>query len=888
MKQLLLFFSLACGATIALAQPGAFTTGDGSPILIGAQNKVNYIRKVDIRNNIPESLAPYLAGLIFANKNIRSDSVKNINASLQVWMNKYFELQRRIAATADSNKKMTCQQYLDLGDFTSVENVLKISTDFRALKKQFPNTYQTHGSESPIIIGDYGTVTYVVDQIITYNLPEGLTSNILVQLRVSQDSLRLRVREVSQLRQFAESREIKIREYITKYRIVEKQLQSSPDLVNKRVLALFNKQDFDGALRELERARGSDAAIANNELIRARILMLQLNYQAYDSSVMEINKAYRLCTTFAPTYDRLLEYGKFLDEYDYIDTSQRITILTQAYDSANTLPRKILASRYLSDAYMSSDLVKAKNILERALDLLRRNEPITDSLLTVNKAIMELNLGRTYIFQRFDTINYVKALQHSLEARRTLQSTGLPSADLKYYLALFDRNIAYMYFVLQDSTNAIDYYKKAIAFYEAPEHANLTYFTGHVRANLGLASLYSTYFQLDKANAILLRTIQMIQTDVSLRSRIYVQEIEETYTVLITNELKMNKMDEALRYSEEFRNLITPFMGPNSKEFYSIALAEVDVDLGAYYLQKADYPRCKEMLQGAYDFYIADLSGALKDKQKFVNCIYYLHEYYVNTNETIPGIQFNQDLLARIVEYRGSSFDAFTDLESQVQYQLSELFYNVKRYDSAETYIRTAIATSELKSRQQPVENIKSFAIQTNGLLRIMLRRQNSHGVDSLTDSFITSCASMSNSSPWVRDHYRAIIGTLLSTYGAFIDMDIDSVPVKDPMLVKRYLGCEDRIFDAAAQHFEVAKNDPSFENKWDFAMFSYQWAQQQYRWESHCAKADIPAHHKKRDDLLAQALQTANTLPPTPFLDNFRQNVNTLSQKPQIVLTHN
>jgi hypothetical protein len=347
-------------------------------------------------------------------------------------------------------------------------------------------------------------------------------------------------------------------------------------------------------------------------------------------------------------------------------------------------------------------------------------------------------------------------------------------------------------------------------------------------------------------------------------------------------------MEEALRYSEEFRDLITPFLGPNSKQYYSLALAEVDVDLGAYYLQKNNYPRAKEMLQGAYDFYSKDLSTALADKQKFVSCIYYLHEYYVNTNETIPGIRFNQELLARIVENRGSNFDAFTDLESQVQYQLSEQFYNVNKFDTAEGYIRMAIATLESKSKQQPVDNIKSFAFQTNGLLRIMLRRQNSRGVDSLTDTFITSCVSMSNSSPWVRDHYRAIIGTLLSTYGAFIDMDIDSVPIKDPVLVKRYLSCEDRIFDAAAKHFEVAKNDPSLENKWDYAIFSYQWAQQQYRWESFSAKADIPVHHKKRDDLLAQALATANTLPPTPFLDNLRQNVNTLSQKPQIVLAHN
>ena len=276
MKQIIsLFVIFALMISCAFAQKNAFTNNSGSAILVGANNKVKYISKIQTRNNIPPILAPYVAGLLFANSTIGSDT-NSVKTAVTVWMKKYLELKSKILAITDSNKQNTCMRYLDQGDFVSVEKTLSISTNYKALKTTFPETYQTNGSQSPIIIGDFGTVTYIVDELVTFDLPEGLTVNLMRDLKLSKDSIRQKNQEV--------------REWFEKYRSVERELARSPGKVNQNAYRLFKQNNFDGALKELDKAGGNDQATASSHLLKAKILLLQLNYKAYDSTVVLINK----------------------------------------------------------------------------------------------------------------------------------------------------------------------------------------------------------------------------------------------------------------------------------------------------------------------------------------------------------------------------------------------------------------------------------------------------------------------------------------------------------------------------------------------------------------------------------------------------------------------
>jgi tetratricopeptide (TPR) repeat protein len=881
MQKILLLLLILQGSLAAYAQRGAVSKGDSSPILIGARNKVNYIKKVETRNNIPDSLVPYLAGLIFSNKDIGSRT-SGIDNAIHVWMNKYFELEKKIKAVHDLSKMNICLKHLGEGDFNFVEQTLNISTDYQTLKKIFPATYQTNGNQSPIIVGDFGTVTYIVNELVTYDLPDGLTVNLLNQLKLSKDTIKLKSQQAIRLTMNIESREAKIREYIAKYRLVEQQLKESPGTINKQVLVLFRKQDYDGALKLLDKAKGSDAAIASNELIKARILTLQLDYKAFDSTLNEINKAYNISTTIAPTYNSLLEYGKFLTEYYYTNITLAIPVLNKAMDSASTVEKRVIVTTYLSDAYMGSDILRGMQLIQQALAQLSTKEPITDSAMLVNKATLQFYLGRGYSLQLFDTVNYRKALNLTLDARTTLNKIHPLSTDLKYRQAVFDKALGSYSFSLRDTVEAIEYFNRSIQFFENPENANLAYLNAYVRANQGLAQLYSQLFQLDKANAILLKTIDLIKTSVRLNSKVYVQEIEQTYTTLIVNLWKVSRADDALKYSEEFRDMITPFIGKNSDGYHSLALAEVDVDLGTYYLQRKDFKRSYERLQSAYAFFVGNLSTAIADKIKFVSCIYTLHFYYVTTNQPDSGIVFNKNLARIIADNKGANFLEFTDLESQVSYQISELYFFINKLDSADAYIRKAIFVSEAKARQGPLENIKYYGYQTCGLCRILMRENHPATVDSLTDAFISACNTMSNFTPFIRDHYRGMIGYQVGAYGAVISEELDTLKSKDPDLVKRYMRCQDRAFTESQKHFDVANKFPTQEISWYYANFLYVWAKQQHRWESYCPKSDVSAYEQKKNSLLQEATNITNNLPPAPLLDSLRQQMTQLAALPQ------
>src|SRR6218665_2939953 len=172
MKKVIFFLML-------LTQIHAQTSkGNNSPVIKGAKAKVEYVKKQVIKQKLPPNLTPYLAGLIFTNKTIKPNQ-SSIDKALSVWFKKYSELKLKIDKISDVNTKKMAEKNLDEGNFSVVEKIIGTKTLYSDLTSTFPKSFGTTGDSSPVIIGDYASVPYVVQQIITYDLPEGLTINLI-------------------------------------------------------------------------------------------------------------------------------------------------------------------------------------------------------------------------------------------------------------------------------------------------------------------------------------------------------------------------------------------------------------------------------------------------------------------------------------------------------------------------------------------------------------------------------------------------------------------------------------------------------------------------------------------------------------------------------------
>jgi tetratricopeptide (TPR) repeat protein len=754
-------------------------------------------------------------------------------------------------------------RYLDQGDFPTVEKMLSISTSYQELKKTFPQTYQTNGNQSPIIIGDFGTVTYIVDELVTYDLPEGLTINLLQDLKLSKDSIRQKTQEV--------------REWFEKYRSVERELARSPGVVNKRAYVLFKKNDFDGALKELDKAGGSDQATASSHLLKAKILLLQINYKTFDSTMSVIKNYFEASISLSPRYESLVDYGKFLTDYYYPNPALAIPILTQALDSANTLERKVIVSNYLSNACMGTDNLRAMQIINQALDLLSSNEPLHDSILIVNKAILEFYLGRGYSFQFNDGQNFKRAVNVTLDGRKTLNQLPVLSSDLQAKQALMDKSLGLYYFMLHDTTNAFLYYGKCLQFFEAPQNSGLINLAAHVRANLGVAEVYTNTFQYQKANDVLLKTKMLIESSVNLKSQVYVQEMEAIYTMLIRNLLVMNQGDDALNYSIEFKNMMLPFAQNNSSTWL-LPLAEVNVDLGGYYLKREDPEKSRDATESAYHFFISNLSTAIADKMKFEICIQNYHAYYDFTKQYAAGLAFNNDLLKIIKDNKGTNPLAFMDLEARVYFQICELYYDKKNLDSAESNVSLAVNITEYKAKGDPYHNMLNFTTYSGALAKVLISRNKTMTVDSLANAFIITEQYMSNVNSDMHDHYQGDLGFSLAVFAVAIGDQMDSLKMNDTILVRKYLTIQDRIFEEATKYFELAAHAPNENSNWYYANFLYQWAKEQNRWITYGPSPEQDAHRHKKSDMLIRSSMTANALPPNGLLMEFKKQITALS----------
>jgi hypothetical protein len=855
-----------------LAAQGDVVIGSRNSVIRGANNKISYISSLELKNNIPDSLTNYIAGLLFTNKNIKSDQ-SSILSAVTVWMNKYHELENKIASEPDLAKRNKIFYLLREGDFAGVEDELHVKTDFKQLSAKFPDTYMVYGDRNSIINGDFNTVTYVVKQIINYNLPEGLTANLITELKMSEDTVKTKNRQVTKLLHSLQSKDNVIQSWVVRYRSVEKELKNSPTAVSKKAYGYFIRGYLDSAMLALSMANTTVQALADNSILKAKILLLELNYKSYDSTLNEINKAYSIGVNISPTYNRLIEYGQFLINYPN-DVNIAISVLTKALDSATTSIKKITVYKLLGIAYQSSDKVRSTEMLEKALAMLTANEPLTDSSLLDTKAIVQFGLGYNYGNAGTDTAIYRSAVDITWDAIGTLARIKPSSENLQFKKAIFESALGGYYTLLQDTGNALKVLNEALAFFADEHNDKLSYVPAAVNVYVNLAQVHMNNVQLKPAIECLYKAKELIRQKVNIKSNIYLIRTEQVYTMLVNNYGFLQKRDSVIKYLDEFRMMLEPLTRDSSK-VYLFSYSQVITDLAAFYIDDGRLEQGEKLLQMAYTFFSSNLISVEADNLKFEKCMNFMAVYYIKSQKQDSGITFFKTIVAPIKKNENFNKLTFEDFESQIYLHISELFADKKGWDSAKVYVIKAIEISETKAKQGPLINIIAYTFHVNKYCTLLQRQGLVEEIDSLSKSFISSCQFMSGFSPYIKDHYRGVIGNCAASFGSNICDVIDSLNLKDTSLLLSYYAIADMCYEEALRNQLVANLEKN--NEYNFAYFLYSRARLETKWACLGETTQRERHLANKARFLKQCDTYMNILPPAPPLDDLRQKVATL-----------
>ena len=140
------------------------TNGDRSPIVVGNNSSLKYELTHSTEFDLPETYQDFLYGLLVLN-NVEENR-QEIKGVLSAWIVRYNQLKQKIDNLPPNNKREQAKSYLQQGKFSSIEKLLDDQESSSLVSELIRPTYQTTGTNSPIIIGDYTNVTYAVKTVI--------------------------------------------------------------------------------------------------------------------------------------------------------------------------------------------------------------------------------------------------------------------------------------------------------------------------------------------------------------------------------------------------------------------------------------------------------------------------------------------------------------------------------------------------------------------------------------------------------------------------------------------------------------------------------------------------------------------------------------------------
>jgi hypothetical protein len=689
-------FYLFMTISYANAQAGRFETiGDQSPIIKGVSNQIKYYNKEKKNITIPDGVLPLLAGVMIINK--KDPKSDQFASAIRIWIEKYVFLNEQINKIGDSNQKQIAIKSLAEGNFPAVEKIINTVTSYDEFERLFPASYQTTGKQSPILIGDNSTVSYVITKIIDYKLPESLTQNIL-------DKIYAQDKKISELSFKLSKRDDIINEWIIQYQKLEKQLSNSPDSISQKSLAFFRKGDLDSALKEIEKINANNGSIGRISLLKANILLLKFDYLHYEQSYEEINKNLLVAMILenTTTAEAIYTYAQFLADYSF-DQPKKIEILNSAYDKIpkDSITQKIMIAQKLSEVYIDlQQYIIAEQWLIKTRNL---------SYAISDEGFREQSMFRLHII-----LGKFYGLNNQLDKCEAHCDSALvlcdKNPDLKdnmlqsWYTAKLNKITAKINQSLVRK-DAINLYINELKYAEKELTTSVSDQMFIIQRYAYIAIMLSETGDLENSKKILYDNSNRLRAYVNPQNQFYLNMYFINWLSLI-NILSRGgyfaEWEKELLQMEDLLNQMASVMpNPNILTKQS----RLDIEFAIYYKTQKNYPTALEKFQKGFDFLINNLSQNPAEFASFISgTIDNIGECYEKMYKTSEGINYLKSIILIAEKYQKLDDRNYAATKIKIFRQIGALYQLEGKVDSSRIFLQKGLKDAELRfSDSNPV-----------------------------------------------------------------------------------------------------------------------------------------------------------------------------------------
>lgn len=875
MKKLLFLFAITTLIPLCSFAQNIRTQGPNSPIIKGANAKVNYIISNATKLSISPELSKYLAGLLIFN-DIGSDT-SSIKSALAVWIKKYKELKIEIGKVQNAVEEKDLRQHLEQGDFGYVESRLQLKTNYNELVSTFPNTFQSRGDKSPVIFGNYAVVTYVVNEVISVDLDETVVKGILKELQKTKQNLNQTKTQLNNINamtiELSSSDKTQVINYINSYQRIKEELSKSPKAVFRRAIRLFNDGEYDKVLAILDSsAKNNDREFGEINLIKAHILLFRrFDYPSLDSIVNEIDRSYFIAAQIIRDSKIQIEYGKFLVEI-MGNYQSGISYLERNVELINSFSKKMEIYNYLNMAYQSTDKIKGISYLERALNLVNSQQLVDDSIL-IQKAKILSNLGQAYATSYYDRESIKKAINFSTTSLDIISKLRDTTEDVQALKGTIDNQLGKEYLMIGDTMNAEKYYNQSMRIW-------LQLFS--VKPDKYCYALAVTYYSLsemeytkqDYETAIdfLEKARVIIQPRATPDNKFLISSNESIYTALVTNYILLNKVESAKDKLIDLDMFMKPISAINPS-IYRVRQASIHTDLGEIYNTENKFDSAEFYLNDAYTYYIENINSIQADKYKVSKCFWLYNLVLIHQAQLVKAKQLNWELLAIVNRAATLNKINYQDFIPQVNSQFAEIHLAEKNYDSAIYYSNLAISVVGPMSKQYGVLYSNFYHNMIIQACNIHLLRKSYLTADSIASSYIADYSSDRVVDPFVKENFQGQVGDFISGLATNFMKYNDSVNVSKQLF--DIFPIIDRYFSSAGPHYVYAYNKNlgiSNSESIRYATYLLNYLEFANNWQSKSSKSSEKRLTSEKRQLIAQkANEILSTLPYNHICNSLR-----------------
>ena len=673
---------LSTGNTFAQT---AVTFADQSPIIRGVNSRINYFNKEKKTVQIPNEVLPLLAGVMILNK--KDPKSEQFEPALRAWMEKYAFLEEQVQRLINGNQKQMATKFLAEGNFPAVEKLLQTNSNYEALEQYFPASYQTTGKQSPIMVGDNSTVSYVVTKVIEYKLPESLTQNILDRV-YAQD------KKIESLNLRLSKREEVIDDWIVQYQKLEQQLRNSPDSISQKAWTFFRQGKLDEALGEIEKTQASGSSIGRISLLKANILLLKFDYLHYEQSYDEINRQFQIATLLDDkSTDALYGYAQFISEFAW-DQAKKIETLEIANRKIpdDSIRLKFTIALQLSDAYVN---LQRHLTAEQWLQNARKFALAMPDEVERGKSLFMMHIGFSRIYGPTNQLEQCVAHCDSALALAE-QFPAIKNGQMRYwYIARLNRLTPQTY---QPSTQkaALDQYMRELAQAEkdlTPSVGDQLFLIDRFSY---MANQFATVNDWATAKRLLFDISARLRPYISPKGQLYFQMYFRNWLVLL-NALSQNgnyvEWEKELLQMEEILGQLTQAMPPQS---LSKNQSRLDYEFAIYLLAHKKHPEALEKFQKCLTFMIQNLAQSPEEfAEHTAKSIDNIGDCYGTMYRTAEGIRYLKSIVSDIERVQNLDDRNYTFAKIKVYRRIGALFQLEGKPDSARIYLRKALRDAE-------------------------------------------------------------------------------------------------------------------------------------------------------------------------------------------------